>query len=127
MLQGVVGLNEGYVATNTTNPSELCARFCSILGLDQKVSNVATDLAGRMSTVGALAGRSPLSGAAACIYMVSHLMGQPRSPKQIGDVVKLSESTLRNAYRSLWNERTKLVLPEWLEKGGKMENLPKPT
>lgn len=124
---GVVGMNEGYVATNTTNPSELCARFCSILGLDQKASNVATDLAGRMSTFGALAGRSPLSGAAACIYMASYLMGQPRTAKQVSDVVRVSDSTIRNAYKNLYNERETLVSPEWLERGGKMENLPKPT
>ena len=122
----IVGLNETYIATNTTNPSELCARFCSILALDQKTSNIATDLAGRMSTVGALAGRSPLSGAAACIYMASYLMGQPRTAKQVSDVVRVSDSTIRSAYRSLYKEKETLVLPEWLEKGGNMDLLPQP-
>ncbi|PSK42260.1 transcription initiation factor IIB [Elsinoe australis] len=124
---GVIGLNESYTATATTNPSELCARFCSILGLDQRCTNVAIDLAGRMSTVGALAGRSPLSGAAACIYMASYLMGQARTPKQISEAAKVSDSTIRNAYKSLYNEREKLIQPEWLEKGGKLDNLPKPS
>jgi len=126
-LSGVVALNENYTATATTNPSELCARFCSILALDQKCTNVAIDLAGRMSLVGALAGRSPLSGAAACIYMASYLIGQPRTPKQISEAAKVSDSTIRNAYKNLYNEKEKLVLPEWIEKGCKIENLPKPT
>ncbi|PNS15912.1 transcription initiation factor IIB [Sphaceloma murrayae] len=124
---GVIGLNESYAATATTSPAELCSRFCSILGLDQKCTNVAIDLAGRMSSVGALAGRSPLSGAAACIYMASYLMGQARTPKQISEAAKVSDSTIRNAYKSLYNEREKLIQGEWLQKGGNLSNLPKPS
>lgn len=60
-------MNETYQATSTTNPGELCARFCSALGLSQRCANVAIELASQMANVGALAGRSPLSGAAACI------------------------------------------------------------
>lgn len=125
--QGVVAMNDTYQATATTNPGELCARFCSLLGLDQRCANVAIDLAGRMSTVGALAGRSPLSGAAACIYMASYLMGQARTPKQISEAAKVSDSTIRNAYKSLYLEREKLIEPDWLEKGGKLDRLPKPS
>lgn len=80
-----------------------------------------------MANVGALAGRSPLSGAAACIYMASYLMGQGRTPKQISEAAKVSDSTIRNAYKSLYNEKDRLIQPEWLEKGGNMENLPKPS
>ncbi|GAB7351422.1 hypothetical protein MBLNU459_g2089t1 [Dothideomycetes sp. NU459] len=124
---GVVAINESYQGTATTDPRDLCSRFCSALALDQRCTNVASDLADQMSTVGALAGRSPLSGAAACIYMASYLMGHGRTPKQISEVAKVSDSTIRNAYKSLYAEREKLVLPEWLEKGGKMDNLPKPS
>ena len=120
-------MNGEYTATTTTNPGELCARFCSILALDQRCTNVAIELAGQMSTVGALAGRSPLSGAAACIYMASYLMGQARTPKQISEAAKVSDSTIRNAYKSLYSEREKLIQKEWLDKGGKIENLPKPS
>ena len=127
LLAGIVAINEKYQATATTNPGELCNRFCSILGLKPQTTNVAIDLAGRMSTVGALAGRSPLSGAAACIYMASYLMGEPRTPKQISEAAKVSDSTIRNAYKSLYYERETLVQAEWLEKGGKLDSLPKPS
>lgn len=125
--KGVVAMNETYHATATTNPGELCARFCSILGLDQRVTNVAIDLAEKMSSGGALAGRSPLSGAAACIYMASYLMGSPRTPKQISEAAKVSDSTIRNAYKNLYNEREKFIQPEWLSRGGNVDNLPKPS
>lgn len=124
---GVVAMNEQYQATSTTSPEDLCTRFCSILGLDTRCTNIAMDLASRMSTVGALAGRSPLSGAAACIYMASYLMGHPRTPKQISEAARVSDSTIRNAYKSLYNEREKLIQPDWLEKGGSLDNLPKPS
>lgn len=79
-----------------------------------------------MTKFGVLAGRSPLSCAGACIYMASCLMGQARTPKQIEDIAKVNDSTIRNAYRSLFNEKDKLIDPSWLTKGGSMENLPKP-
>jgi len=120
-------MNESYQATSTTNPGELCARFCSALGLDQRCANIAMELAGKMANVGALAGRSPLSGAAACIYMASYLTGQGRTPKQISEAAKVSDSTIRNAYKSLYSERNSLIQPEWLKKGDEMEKLPKPS
>ena len=91
-----------------------------------RATNVAKSLAESMSSVGALAGRSPLSGAAACIYMASFLMGEGRTPKQISEAAKVSDSTIRNAYKSLYAEKDRLIQAEWLEKGGDKENLPKP-
>ena len=124
--QGVVALQEGYQATSTTDPKDLCDRFCNTLGLGMRATNVAKSLAESMSSVGALAGRSPLSGAAACIYMASFLMGEGRTPKQISEAAKVSDSTIRNAYKSLYAEKDRLIQAEWLEKGGDKENLPKP-
>lgn len=127
MLQGVAALNEKYEGTTTTSPGELCERFGTNLGLDFRCRAIAKAIADKMSTVGALAGRSPLSGAAACIYMASCLMNQPRSPKQVSEVAKVSDSTIRNAYKSLYNERDNLIEKDWLEKGGDLERLPKPS
>lgn len=124
---GVIAMNEGYQSSSTTSPEDLCARFCNKLDLDVRCTNVAKDLAVQMATIGALAGRSPLSGAAACIYMASFLMNQGRSPKQISEVAKVSDSTIRNAYKSLYAEKDRLIKSEWLEKGGDPENLPKPS
>lgn len=53
-------------------------------------------------------------------------MGHPRTPKAISDVAKVSDSTIRNAYKSLYAEKDKLIQREWLDKGGNIDNLPKP-
>lgn len=78
-----------------------------------------------MSTVGDLAGRSPLSVAAACIYMASHLLGKPKTPKEISNVAGVSDGTIRTAYKFLFQERERLIEPEWIANGkGDMSKLP---
>lgn len=123
--QGVTAADT-YQATALSNPSDLCARYCSMLHLDQRCTNVAIAIASKMFSVGALAGRSPLSCAGACIYMASCLMGQARTPKQIGDVARVTDSTIRSAYKSLYAERETLVDAEILQRGVSLDNLPQP-
>jgi len=86
-------------------------------------------MAEKMDQGGMLAGRSPLSVAAACIYTASHFMGQPKSPKDISQVAGVSDGTIRNAYKLIYPKREKLIDPEWLVKGkggivGDLKNLP---
>lgn len=114
-------------ASQGAGASDYVRRHSSALGLPHRISEIAFDLADRMTAAAALAGRNPLSGAAACIYMATHLMNDPRSPKAISDVVKISDSTIRSAYKDLYAVRQSLILPEWLEKGGDMSRLPKPS
>ena len=104
----------------------MCHRYCNALGLKvHAFVNVATGLAQKTPTVGDLAGRSPLSVAAACIYMTSHLLGNPRSPKEISLVAGVSDGTIRTAYKFLYQEREKLIEPAWIKDGkGNMDNLP---
>lgn len=54
-------------------------------------------------------------------------MGHPRTPKQIAEAVKVSDSTIRNAYKPMYAEKEKCVPQEWIDKGAKMDNLPKPS
>lgn len=74
--------------------------------------------------VGDLAGRSPLSIAAACIYMASFLIGRPKTPKDISQVAGVSDGTIRTAYKFLYQEREKLIEKEWLTGNITMDNLP---
>ena len=115
-----------YQTTTSTNAKDLCLRYCSQLGLNrQQFVKVSQGLAEKMSTVGDLAGRSPLSVAAACIYMASYLLGKPKTPKEISQVAGVSDGTIRTAYKYLYQERERLIEPEWIAGGkGKMENLP---
>ncbi|KAH7330110.1 cyclin-like protein [Rhexocercosporidium sp. MPI-PUGE-AT-0058] len=123
---GLLPSSDTYQTTSSTNASELCVRYCSQLGLSrQSFVKVSQGLAEKMSTVGDLAGRSPLSVAAACIYMASYLLGRPKSPKEISAVAGVSDGTIRTAYKYLYQERERLIEPEWIANGkGKLENLP---
>jgi transcription initiation factor TFIIB len=125
VLQGLLP-QDGYKSSLSTSAKDLCLRYCSQLGLkSQQFTKVSQGLALKMSTVGDLAGRSPLSVAAACIYMASYLLGKPKTPKEISMVAGVSDGTIRTAYKYLYQERERLIEPEWIADGkGKIENLP---
>ena len=122
----MVNPNEAYNTTVSTKAQELCIRYCSQLGLNSKCTMVSQQLADRLSSVGSLAGRSPLSAAAACIYFASHLMRQPKSAKEISAVAGVSDGTIRTSYKLLEAEKERLVDPDWLKDDkGDMKLLPK--
>ncbi|KAI1933630.1 transcription initiation factor IIB [Ophidiomyces ophidiicola] len=122
---GVPDPNETYTTTTSTKPSELCSRFCNLLDLPFQVTNVSSALADRVTSMGDLAGRSPLSIVAASIYMASFLVGQGKSAKEISAVAHVSDSTIRGAYKQLYAERERLIDPTWIKDGkGDLNNLP---
>ncbi|EQB56768.1 transcription factor TFIIB [Colletotrichum gloeosporioides Cg-14] len=106
---------DGYKASASTSAEDLCTRFCSNLNFRnaQKIENVSRALARKTSSVSELAGRSPLSVAAACIYMAAHLMAEPKTSKAIAGVAGVSDGTIKTAYRFLFNAKGKLVEKEW--------------
>ncbi|KAI9688747.1 MAG: transcription initiation factor IIB [Bathelium mastoideum] len=104
---------------------QMSNRFCSRLGLPYPCPMVAEELAERVSQQGLLVGRSPLSVAAACIYMAAHLMGHAKSPKEVGQTCGVSDGTIRTSYKVLREARNELVVEEWITKrGGDMRRLP---
>ncbi|KAJ5648417.1 hypothetical protein N7520_008084 [Penicillium odoratum] len=117
--------NDNYTATTSTKPSDLCNRFCNLLDLPYSVTSVSSSLSDRVTAMGDLAGRSPLSIVAACIYMASYLMGHGKSAKEISAVAHVSDGTIRGAYKQLYAERERLVDKEWIKDGrGDMAKLP---
>lgn len=115
-----------YQSAEATKAVELCERYCNQLGLNRRVIMYCTQFAARMDESGVLAGRSPISAAAAAIYLMSHLMGQPQTPKQIAEKCGVSDGTIRTSYRQLYQHKDKLIDPTWLKegKGGDMSRLP---
>ncbi|RYP46270.1 hypothetical protein DL768_007489 [Monosporascus sp. mg162] len=112
-----------YENTNSTSAPQLCARYCSNLGFinTHQMEKVSRALAEKSAAVKDLAGRSPLSVAAACIYMASHLMGDPRTSREIASVAGVSDGTIKTAYRFLYHARNTLIEETW---GGNMDRLP---
>ena len=125
-LGNVLG-NETYRGSGTADPSELCNRYCSMLDMSMPTTNVARELAAKTNTTGALAGRSPLSAAAACIYMAGHLMGEPKSAKEIQGVAGVSDSTIRHAYKLMYAEKDKIITEDILGMKADPAKLPKPS
>lgn len=123
---GALAFTQDYKGSATADPADLCQRYCSMLEMSQKTTNVAIAIATNMTKQGALAGRSPLSSAAACIYMAGHLMADVKTAKDIQAVAKVSDSTIRHAYKLLWAERDRLIDDEVTRRGADPERLPKP-
>lgn len=125
--EGATGLN---TVTNYENTSvgaeDLCGRYVSQLGFknQQKISKLSRDLAEKANNISALAGRSPLSVAAACIYMACHLVGELRSSAPIAKQAGVSDGTVKTAYKHLFAAREELMR-DWLNKGGiSMDRVP---
>ncbi len=62
---------------------------------------------------GFLAGKSPITLVAACLYFVSCLSTEPKLAKEIADIAGCSEGTLKNAYKLLWEVKKQIssILP----------------
>jgi transcription initiation factor TFIIB len=106
-----------YTPTASTNAADLMIRFCNRLQLPPSVQAICVELAKRMADAGTLAGRSPISIAAAGIFFVSWFMGKGKSAKDVGEAASVSEGTVRNAYKVIWAAREQLVNPKWIESG----------
>lgn len=114
-----------FVNTQSTDPKALCERFCTQLHLGFKISSISQEIVDEADKAGLLGGRSPLSIAAACIYMASYLVGQPKTAKEISAVAGVSDGTIRNAYKLIYPKRELLVKPSWIADGkGDIKALP---
>ena len=123
---GAVLNTANFTKSGSTSAETLMPRACAKLELERFIQLIAEECARLVSDHGIAAGRSPLSIAGACLYFVSHLMGSPRSPKEIGLAVEVSDGTIRTAYKALFSAQDQIIKPEWLEpgKGGDKSRLP---
>ncbi|KAF4123910.1 hypothetical protein GMORB2_5626 [Geosmithia morbida] len=110
----------------TTSAADLCGRYVSQLGFknQQRITNLARAVAMEGQNDVRIGGRSPLSVAAACIYMVCHLVGEPRPSQPIAQQAGVSDGTVKTAYKILYSLRDQLIQKEWLTDGASMDNIP---
>eukprot|EP01112_Ceratiomyxa_fruticulosa_P023311 TRINITY_DN884_c0_g3_i2.p1 TRINITY_DN884_c0_g3~~TRINITY_DN884_c0_g3_i2.p1 ORF type:complete len:324 (+),score=60.05 TRINITY_DN884_c0_g3_i2:139-1110(+) len=108
---------------DTITATAFMNRFCNQLALPTKVMTAAAILCNEAMRLGLVAGKSPISIAAAGIYMVSQLNGTVRTQKTIADVTGITEATVKSTYRDLYPRRTEL-LPADSEFQRNMNNLP---
>lgn len=125
--EAVTGLDTVTSYENTTtSAADLCGRYVSQLGFknQQRITNLARAIAIEGQKDVRIGGRSPLSVAAACIYLVCHLVGEPRPSQPIAQQAGVSDGTVKTAYKILYGLRNQLIKKEWLTDGASMENIP---
>ncbi len=102
------------------------SRFSSFLDLPSDVQKGASIICKRASELGTLAGKSPISLVASCLYFVSTLSADPKSAKEIADCAGCTEATLKNAYRYLYESRHDLVNTPEFKSFHSVDTLPPP-
>jgi transcription initiation factor TFIIB len=84
-----------------TSPIDYVSRFGSELGLSGEAQSKAIDLLKKASKEGLTSGRGPTGVAAAAIYIASVMSGERRTQRDVADVARVTEVTVRNRYKEL--------------------------
>lgn len=112
---GIVNHDVTYKVTGPGRPGDLVDRFANMLGMPFRVQAVAKLLAAKVvAGVVTVAGRSPLSTAGSCMFFASHFFGVGKSFTEIAQVAKVSDATIKQAYKKLYEQRESLIEPDWL-------------
>ncbi len=84
-----------------TSPTDYIPRFGSELGLSGEVQSKAIELLKEATKKGLTSGRGPTGVAAAAIYIASVVSGERRTQRDVADVARVTEVTVRNRYKEL--------------------------
>jgi transcription initiation factor TFIIB len=107
----------------TIHAGDFLRRFCSHLGMGNAEVRAATETVKKSEMLDIR--KSPISVAAAAIYMISQLSNDKKALKDISRVAGVAEVTIRNSYKDLYPHAAKLI-PEWFTKEVDLKNLPAP-
>nr|CDJ80592.1 Glycosyl transferase and Zinc finger and Transcription factor TFIIB domain containing protein [Haemonchus contortus] len=88
--------------------ADFMSRFCGNLSLPNSIQAAATRIAKRAVEMDLVAGRSPISIAAAAIYMASQASSEKRSAKDIGEIAGAAEVTVKQTYKLLYPRAAEL-------------------
>ncbi len=84
-----------------TSPIDYVPRFASALGLSGEVQAKAIQILKEAMEKELTAGRGPTGVAAAAIYIAATLCGERRTQREIAEVTRVTEVTIRNRYKEL--------------------------
>jgi len=100
------------------NPMSFVPRFCSMLGLSDKVQAKSIEILKKAKKYEITSGKGPTGVAAASIYIASVLAGEKRTQREVADIVGVTEVTIRNRQKELVE---KLGIEEEVEKKSREE------
>ncbi|MBI4894461.1 MAG: transcription initiation factor IIB [Candidatus Aenigmarchaeota archaeon] len=104
---------ELHVRILPANPVTFIPRFCSMLGLSDKVQAKSVEILKKAEKYDVTSGKGPTGVAAAAIYIATVLIGEKRTQREVADIVGVTEVTIRNRYKELIE---KLGIEEEVEK-----------
>ncbi|TKY65102.1 Transcription initiation factor IIB [Spatholobus suberectus] len=97
----------------TTHAKDMARRFCSNLGLDNRVINAVKEVVQKSQELDVR--RNPTSILAATIYMVTQLSENKihfRAVKEVAQACKVAEGTLKKVYKDLY-PLASVLIPNW--------------
>lgn len=112
---------EGGAGLNITSAVDLINRFCNLLGLERIVVRSTEEIAGVIREKGFLDGRSPVTIAAACIYLTTTIWGVHRSTKRIAEATGVSPATIKGSYRDLIKVKDQILTPEIVNRSERID------
>ena len=81
------------------DPKKYVPRFCSELDVSEAVRSKAEEIIDTSAEEGLLSGKSPTGFAAAAIYSASLLCNEKKTQKEVSDVARVTQVTIRNRYQ----------------------------
>lgn len=84
-----------------SNPVDYISRFASQLSLSSPVQLRTVEILQQSRELGLTIGRDPLGLAAAAIYVASIMLDERRTQREIAEVARVTEVTVRNRYKEI--------------------------
>jgi len=107
--------------------TDFMSRFCGNLSLPKYVETAATHIARLANELDLVSGRSPISVAAAAIYMASQSTPEDkRSAKDIGEIAGVAEVTIKQSYKLMYPRAVALFPDDFRYQPIRLEDLPMP-
>ncbi|XP_023881775.1 transcription initiation factor IIB [Quercus suber] len=107
----------------TIHAGDFLRRFCSHLGMTNQAVKAAQEAVQKSEELDIR--RSPISVAAAVIYMITQLSDDKKLLKDISLSTGVAEGTIRNSYKDLYPYAVRLI-PSWCAKEEDLGNLCSP-
>lgn len=111
------------VTIGTIHAADFLRRFCSNLGMNNQAMKAAQEAVQKSEEIDIR--RSPISIAAAVIYIITQLSEEKKPLRDISLATGVAEGTIRNAYKDLYPHISKII-PVWYATEDDLKNLCSP-
>ncbi|KAI3849303.1 hypothetical protein MKX03_021026 [Papaver bracteatum] len=105
-----IGNGDTEGSTHTKDAGYFVRRFCSILGMSNKVVKAAQEAVEKTAECDIR--RNPATVAATIIYMISQLSDERKPVRDVADATGVAQGTISNSYKDIYKNASRLV-PAW--------------